>query len=385
MKRLIRIIILFTIIILAAYGWYAKDDSESSIQTYRTEMITQGDIKETVNAIGTLNPQQMLTVGSQVSGRVNALYAKVNERVKTDQLIAEIDPSLILAQLKQDKINLETARLSLEQVERDLNRTRTLVEKEYLAKVELERAEQSYRSAKNFYEAAKTTVERDELNLGYTKITAPIDGTIISVEVTEGQTLQASFQAPTLFKIAGDLTQMKIEVNFTEADISKIKPGMRAIFTVNAYPNRTFDSVVKSVSVSPSGQTQTAVLYSVLMSVINDDLALLPGMTANVSVILSEKKNVLRIPVSALRFNPPAKEVTFTDKLWHMVNGTTAAATTPVPHSNGGNIIYLLKDDVLVPVSVKTGASDDAYIEVSGEHIAEGDMVVTGIKKVRRH
>src|SRR5581483_7659148 len=252
--------------------------SQDDLPSYRTEPITRGDIVELVSATGTLNPAQVITVGTQVSGQVSKLNVRLNDRVKAGQLLAEIDPTLLLAQIKQDRTMLETARSSLEQAERDLKRVRMLLAKDYVAKVDLEHAEQAYRAAQNTYDGARTVVERDEANLNYTKIMSPIDGVIIAKEIELGQTLAASFQTPNLFRIAADLTKMNISARLPEAFISKVKAGMEATFTVDAFPGREFKGQVSSVNLNPTAEGGI-VAYTVEVSVNNSDNSLLPGMT----------------------------------------------------------------------------------------------------------
>ncbi len=381
-KKVKRLLVLFVIVTLIAMSWHLPGDSGGSQPAYRTDKITRGDIKEVVTATGTLNPVQLVTVGTQVSGQVNKLYVKVNDHVKMGQLLAEIDPALLLAQIKQDRSSLETAKVGYEQAERDLNRTRMLLEKDYVAKVDLEHAQQAELQAKNSYDSAKTVIERDEVNLNYAKIVSPIDGIVISQEVTEGQTLQASFQAPTMFKIAGDLTKMKIEVNFSEADIGKVKVNLPATFNINAFPDRVFTGMVQSVNLNPTNQ-QGSVTYGVTVTVDNQDQVLLPGMTAYVSVTLAEKKGVLRVLATALRFVPPPEPVSELQRMLRMFTGMKPER--PAVPEAGSKTIYLLRHNELVPVTVTVGKTDESYVEIEGAGIAEGDTVVTGIMPPGRH
>lgn len=376
---------LFTALVIALLiaGWFWLSGSDE-VSEYRTASITRGDITEAVTSTGTLDPIEMVTVGTQVSGQVQHVYVHVNDQVKEGQLLADIDPSLLEAQLKQDQSGLETALVNYEQADRDVKRTRMLLAKDYVAEIDLEHAEQTYFQTKNAYESAQTQVDRDKVNLGYAKITAPINGTVISQDVTIGQTVAASFQTPNLFKIAGDLTKMKISVNLSEADIGRVKMGLPVTFTVDAFPDRQFIGSVKSIDLNPNTQ-QGVVTYTVVVAVENKDGALLPGMTAYVSIRLSEAKQVLRVPAAALRFVPPPE---------HHVSGiarllrtgfrnhpAAAAMVMPLPGKN----IYLLRGGVPVPVPVTTGLTDDTFIQVSGEGIHEGDIVVTGLLMAGRH
>ena len=344
----------------------------------RTDKVTRGDIAEVVAANGTLNPAQLVTVGTQVSGQVSKLNVQLNDHVKAGQLLAEIDPTLLLAQIKQDRTMLETAKDNADQAARDLNRTRMLLAKDYVAQIDLEHAQQAYRAAKNAYEGAKTVMERDEANLNYAKILSPIDGVVISKDIDLGQTIAASFQTPNLFKIAADLTRMKISVNLPEAFISKVKVGMPVTFTVDTFPGRIFDGTISAVDLNPNTQ-DGVVAYTIEVSVNNKDRSLLPGMTAYVNITLSKQPNVLRVPAAALRFVPPAEHVSALQRLFN------PHRRIAIPQrAKDGKTIYLLRNDVLTPVTVKTGATDDDYVEVSGEGIAEGDTVVIGMALGKR-
>lgn len=373
-RRAIRVLLFLAVIGGLGVGAALGLGDKSSRQEFRTAKVTRGDIADVVAATGTLNPAKVVTVGTQVSGQVSKLSVQLNDKVKAGQLLAEIDPTLLLAQIKQDQTSLESARINYEQAARDLKRTRVLLAKDYVAQVDLEHAEQSYVVAKNGYESAKTVVERDEANLNYAKIVAPIDGVVIAKDVELGQTLAASFQTPNLFKIAGNLTQMKIDVNLPEAFISKVKAGMAAKFTVDAFPDREFEGTVSTVDLNPNNQSG-GVTYGIEIAVDNPGRELLPGMTAYVNLTVSKKEKVLRVPASALRFVPPAVPVTG----WERLLGKRAPPPVMFAGGKDSKTIYLLRNDQPTPVSVKTGATDDEYIEVSGNGIGEGDTVIVGV------
>lgn len=387
MKKILKFFFaLLVMVSAAAIGWISLETGDLPQAKYRTTTITRGNITEIVTADGTLNPVQLVNVGTQVSGQVNKIYVKVNDQVTQGQLLAEIDPALLEATLKQSQASMDSARVAYEQAERDLNRTRQLVEKDYLPKVDLEKAQQAELSAKNSYEVAKSRVESDKVNLNYTKITSPIDGVVISQEVTLGQTVAAQYQTPNMFKIAGDLTQMKIDVNFSEADISKIKADLPVKFTVDAFPDREFDGVVQMVNLNPTN-TSGVVTYSATVTVSNPDKALLPGMTASVKVTLSEIKDVLRVPMSALRFTPPPEKTSGLQRLLQpslrgsrpLMGHSFVLPSMPSAGEEIKGTLYLLKNDALTPVEVTIGKSDDVNVAVSGEGLAEGDTVVTGL------
>jgi HlyD family secretion protein len=364
--------------VLLIGGWSGLGN-EQNAPIYRTEAITRGSIAEVVTAIGTLNPIELVSVGTQVSGQVSHVYVKVNDQVKAGQLLAEIDPSLLEAQLKQSHSSLETARIACEQARRDLERARVLLAKDYIARIDVEHAQQAYISTKNAYDVAQTQVERDKVNLNYSKIFAPIDGLVISQDITLGQTVAASFQTPNMFKVAGDLTKMKIAVNLSEADISKVKTDMPVTFTVDTFPDRQFAGVVQTVNVNPNTQQTTGtVTYTIVVTVDNQDRLLLPGMTAYANITLSEKKDVLRIPATALRFLPPKKQKS---GLQLLLNPDVQRQRSSASNEGDTDLrtIYLLRNNDIVPVEVKVGATDESYVEVSGKDISEGMQVITGI------
>lgn len=382
MKRIIALLVIGAAVAVV-WNMFGNGGSGTTLK-YRTADITRGDIAEVVTANGTLNPVQLVNVGTQVSGQISHIYVGINNQVKKGQLLAEMDDSVLQADLKQSRASLETARVAYEQAGRDLERTRMLVEKDYLPKVDLERAEQAYLSAKNSYDSAKSQVERDEVNLNYAKIHSPIDGIVISQDVTIGQTVAATYQTPNLFKIAGDLTQMQISVDFSEADISKIKTGQDVTFTVDAFPDRIFEGKVNLVNLNPNNQSGV-VTYSVTVLVSNEDKLLLPGMTAYVSVTLAEAKDVLRIPAAALRFSPPPEQVSGLQRLLQPGGRVRAQRMgNDTATSNDKSIIYLLKGGQITPVEVTVGQSDGFNVSVSGDDITEGDKVITGVMTVEK-
>jgi len=376
-KRLILLIMIIGIFDIANIGFKSGDSGLS----YRTVQVTRGDISQVVNATGTLKPIREVTVGTQASGQISKLYVQVNDEVKSGQLLAEIDPALMAAQLKQSTANEETARINFEQAARDLKRTRDLLAKDYVAKVDLEHAEQAYQSAQNGYDSSKSQVEHDKVNLDYTKIFSPIDGVITSQDATLGETLASNFQTPSMFKIAQELSMMNIEVNFSESDIGKVKAGMPVTFSVDAYPDQTFRGSIKTINLDANSQQQGMTTYTAMVSVDNKDKLLRPGMTAYVNVILAEQKNVLRVPAAALRFVPPQKETGGLQRMLSnagiSVQPASVNAEVNAPDDAGG--VYVLRDGKAVPVAVTPGVTDNMQVEVSAGGLHEGDLVITGI------
>jgi len=346
-KRNLTITLIFFIVTLAAgaYFGYPIIWQKGSNQKFRTAKVDRGDISSVVTATGTINPVITVLVGSQVSGTIKELHADFNSRVREGQVIAQIDPAIFEAQVEQGRANvlnaqanllsaqanLKNAQANLEKAEiavidakRTLDRNKELLEKKVIAQATLDTAQTNYdtaiaqrevvkaqfesaraqlESSKAQIEQAKAGLKVSETNLRYTTIRSPVNGIVISRNVDVGQTVAASLQAPTLFTIAKDLTQMQVDTNVSEADIGRIGIDQEATFTVDAYPDRTFRGKVLEIRNAPT-TIQNVVTYNVVIQVDNSDLKLKPGMTANVSVMIEHRKNVLKIPNSALRFRP---------------------------------------------------------------------------------
>ncbi|MGE5894142.1 MAG: efflux RND transporter periplasmic adaptor subunit [bacterium] len=351
--------------------------SKGNVQEYRTEPVTKGDIQETVTATGTVNAVTTVLVGTQVSGTIKNIYVDFNSPVKKGQLIAQIDPATFEAQVQQARANLFSAQANLDKAnatlldsKRTLDRNRELIAKNLIARSELDTAETNYETAKAQVgvsraqvEQTKAALEFAETNLRYTKIVSPVDGVVVSRNVDVGQTVAASFQTPTLFTIAEDLTEMQINTNVGEADIGRVKIGQEAEFTVDAFPDVTFKGNVGQVRISPI-MVQNVVTYDVVVKVNNQDLRLKPGMTANVSIISDMKENVLRVPNAALRFRLSEK-----------------AAGTPEKKGPG---VWVLENGKPQRVSVTAGISDGNYTELLSDDLKEGqELIVESLKKTK--
>jgi HlyD family secretion protein len=338
-------IVIICVLLVGGFFLYQIIREKGSNQKFRTVKVERGEISSVVTATGTINPVITVLVGSQVSGTIKALYADFNSRVKEGQVIAQIDPAIFQAQVDQAKANvlnaqanllnaqsnLENAKANLVKAEvavldtkRTLDRNQPLVEKKVIAQATMDTAQTNYdtavaqqesakaqiKSAKSQVESSKAQVEQAkaalslaETNLRYTTIRSPVNGTVISRNVDVGQTVAASLQAPTLFTIAKDLTQMQVDTNVSEADVGRITVGQDSTFTVDAYPERIFRGRVSEIRNAPI-IVQNVVTYDVVILVDNQDLKLKPGMTANVSVMIAHREGVLKIPNAALRFQP---------------------------------------------------------------------------------
>jgi HlyD family secretion protein len=363
-----KILIGIVIIIVAGIAAYFVFGSKEKEPNFRTEKVTKGDIVSTVSATGTVNAVTTVLVGTQVSGTIKHIYVDFNSSVKKGQIIAQIDPSTFEAQVEQAGANLVSARANVEKsqtalfdAKRTFERNRELFSKNLIAKSELETSETTYETsnaqlgvAKAQLAQAEAALRQAEINFRNTKILSPVDGIVVSRNIDTGQTVAASFQTPTLFTIAQDLTKMQINTNVSEADIGKIKDGQPVEFTVDAYPETTFKGSVWQIRNAPI-IVQNVVTYDVVIKVDNRELKLKPGMTANVSIITEIKKDILRIPNAALRFKPSEKNKSI-DK---------------------GPAVWIIEGGKPKRIGVSAGISNEINTElVSGEIKEEQEVIV---------
>ena len=298
------LVVLFAIIAIAGGGvWYFKRGNNDAPQ-YQAAPVTRGDLTQAVTASGTLNPVRNITVGSQVSGRIIQLYVDYNSQVKSNEVIAEIDPSTYQAQLNQSQANLANQRANLELQEANLKRAAELFTNKLIAGADYDTAVAQRDEAVAQVKIQEAAVTNAIANLAYCKILSPVDGVVLSRAVDLGQTVASSFNTPTLFNIANDLTKMQIDANVSEADIGTLAEGEDVSFTVDAFPDGKFAGKVVQIRNSPT-TVQNVVTYDVVIAVTNAELKLRPGMTANASVITAERSGVLRVPNAAFRFHPP--------------------------------------------------------------------------------
>ena len=338
---------------------------------YKTEMPKIARITEKVEAAGKINPVTQTSVGTQVSGRLQELNVDYNSIVKNGEVMAVIDPSTYESAVLQQEANLERVDSVFKNAKRNYERYQKLYKDALVAKSELDNAEVDYLSAQAQVVQAKAGLDKAKIDLGYTKIVSPVNGIVISKEVELGQTVAASFQTPTLFLVAEDLTKMQIEVNISEADISKIKEGQDGEFSVDAYADITFKGSVSQVRNSPT-TIQNVVTYTVVVAVDNRDLKLKPGMTANASIITARKRDVLSVSNQALRFVPPP------DAKIKEASKTQENTSAQAPQNNGGRsgqnqkrsykgqgVWIQNKDGSLERIEIKTGITDGVKTEVS--------------------
>lgn len=366
-------LILLAIIAGLGYGvYYYFFHEEATVYGLTTSPITKGEIVSTVTATGELNAISVVEVGTQVSGTVQEIYVDFNSQVKAGQLIALIDPSVLRLTLSESEASLavyqagvRSAQASLTDSERKYARNKELFNRKLIARSEVDTSEAdvlmkraALSEANSRVVQGRAAVERARTNLNYTRITSPVNGVVIDRQVDAGQTVAASYQTPTLFKIAEDLTRMQIETKVDEADIGAVAEGQNVTFRVDAFPDETFSGKVVQVRIAPSA-SDSVVTYTVIIHVDNPDFKLKPGMTANVSIETARADDVLRIPVAALRFTPP-------EDLLNTISFDRDILTQKKTLSSG--IIWPERDGVMMkPVQIETGVSDNRWIELKSE------------------
>ena len=348
--------------IAALAVWLLSGGKKEEKITFDTAAVAPVNIMNSITATGTIEPVTSVTVGTQVSGIVSKLFVDYNSVVKKGQVIAELDKTNLMSQLNTAKTQLATAQSQLNYQTANYKRYKTLFEKGLVAADDFDNAKLSYTQAKEQVASAKEEVQRAQTNLGYATITSPIDGVVLSKSVEEGQTVAASFSTPELFTIAQDLTNMQVVADVDEADIGDVKEGERVTFTVDAYPDDTFEGEVKQVR-QEATTTNNVVTYEVVISAPNADLKLKPGLTANVTIYTAERKGVLSVPSKALRFTPQKE---------------TVGKMKIVDVANAKNKVWTIEGNSIVAHKVNIGMTDGTNTQIVGG-IAEGTKVVTGL------
>lgn len=348
--------------IAALAVWLLSGGKKEEKITFDTAAVAPANIMNSITATGTIEPVTSVTVGTQVSGIVSKLFVDYNSVVKKGQVIAELDKTNLMSQLNTAKTQLATAQSQLNYQTANYKRYKTLFEKGLVAADDFDNAKLSYTQAKEQVASAKEEVQRAQTNLGYATITSPIDGVVLSKSVEEGQTVAASFSTPELFTIAQDLTNMQVVADVDEADIGDVKEGERVTFTVDAYPDDTFEGEVKQVR-QEATTTNNVVTYEVVISAPNADLKLKPGLTANVTIYTAERKGVLSVPSKALRFTPQKE---------------TVGKMKIVDVANAKNKVWTIEGYSIVAHKVNIGMTDGTNTQIVGG-IAEGTKIVTGL------
>lgn len=370
---------LFSLILLAlaigGFFYYQTSNKAKPEDMYRFQEISKGDVEQSVSANGTLNPVSLISVGTQVSGRVSKLYVDYNDQVKQGQVLLELDDSLFTAQIGQSIGNVHNAEASVELAKANEARIRSLYVQEYVSKQELDQAVQALKSAQAQLQTARSQLKRDQTNLSYSIIRSPVSGVVVDRVVDIGQTVAASFQTPTLIKIAQDLSKMQINSSFAEADIGNIKVGQVAKFNVDAFPNRNFEGVVKQVRLNPT-TTSNVVTYDVVVSVDNPEQILLPGMTAYVNITFARHENVVLAPNAALRFKPKLDDMSAAANQDKQNKGRHKRKGGEDGYGSGK--VYVLKNGKPEMVRVKTSITDGKFTEIISDQLKPGDKVIVG-------
>jgi len=395
------LIIVSAIAVVAAGGFWFFHRGGGDEPQYQTAVVARGDLTQAVTATGALNPVVNVTVGSQVSGIINRLYVDFNSMVKSNEVIAEIDPSTYHAAVEQATADLANAKANLELQQAEAERSANLFTNKLISGSDYDTAIATLHEAEATVQIKQASLDNENANLGYCKIRSPVDGVVILRAVELGQTVASSFNTPTIFQIANDLTKMQIDSSVAEADVGGIVEGQNVDFTVDAYPYRTFRGVVTQVRNSPT-TVNNVVTYDCVISVTNSDYKLKPGMTANVSIVVAQRNDVLTIPNSALRFRMPDAPVAGETANSDSTNSTQLAQTNGSGNRTAGNrqgrrggkngnrngggerqiihTVYILpagKNAKPQPVQIKTGITDGISTEVT-EGLNEGDQIVTG-------
>jgi HlyD family secretion protein len=401
-KRLKRYVVIALVAIFAVVTviiW--KNAGKTTPPQYKTEKVQRGDLTVIVTATGTLQPTNTVSVGSELSGIIKSVEVDYNNRVKVGQVLARLDTSKLEAQITQSKAVLESAKASLEKAQtnlvdtkRTMNRNKELVSKGLISQSDFDTAETNYESAVSGVSVAKAavsqaqaTLQANETDLYKSVIRSPINGVVLTRSIDPGQTVAASFQAPVLFTLAQDLTQMELHVNVDEADIGKIKEGQKATFSVSSYPNRTFEGLI-TLSRYASSTTSGVVTYETVLKVDNTDLSLRPGMTATADITVKKVENAILVPSAALRFSPPIQQE-------EKPSTGLVGSLLPRPPSNTQHRsdatangkqqrVWILKNGQPSPISVTTGATSGGMTEILAGDIQPGTEVVvdtiTGVK-----
>lgn len=366
------------IVIIAGGFFLFSGKTAGGRMVLETEKVGRTSITNVVTATGTVEPVTEVDVGTQVSGIIDKLYVDYNDVVKAGQLIAEMDKVNLQAELKSAEAQLASSKTEFEYQQKNYARSKVLHEKQLVSDTDYETATYNYEKAKAAYEQSQASMVKVRRNLEYATITSPIDGVVINKVVEEGQTVAAGFETPTLFTIAADLTKMQVIADVDEADIGNVKEGQRVQFTVDAYPNDTFEGVVQQVrlgesddsSSSTSSSSSSVVTYEVVITADNPDLKLKPRLTANVTIFTMEEENVLLVPNKALRFIPEPKLM---ETLGLQVNDNSANI------KKGEKFVWVKENNVLVTKAITVGVSNNNYTEILGG-LNEGEVVAVDLE-----
>lgn len=382
------LIIVVALIALSALGlWFFKFRGDSAPE-YQTADVSRGDLMQLVTATGQLNPVTNVQVGSQISGIISHLYADWNSEVTNGQVVALIDPATYRANVLQVQSDLASTRAALELSQVNARRAKELFDGRLIPQSDYDAAIANLHQAEATVQNKQAALTNAQVNLDRCTISSPVDGIVISRSIDVGQTVAASLSAPTLFVIANDLSKMQIDANVAEADVGGVAVDQNVDFTVDAFPNRTFHGQVVQVRNSPI-TVQNVVTYDTVIGVNNADLKLKPGMTANVSIIVAERDDTLRIPNAALRYHPPDAATSTTASARVASAGTRPGGSSGQRPGGGGasstrprgerrlvRNVYVLKGNKPTPVPIKIGITDGIFTEIT-DGLKENDKVIT--------
>lgn len=346
------------VVVFGAMMIFGGGDGDKNGQ-FATVAISRGGLRQVVTATGEIQPVNTVNVGSQVSGTIDELFVDYNTKVKKGDVLLTIEPSVLQASVDEAKASLVSAESQRNYAKNEYERNKTLYADGYIARAEMEQSQTTYEQAEQSVLRARSQYERAETNLGYATIVSPVDGTVISRKVDKGQTVAASFQTPDLFEIAEDLSKMQIETSVSEADIGMITDGQRVTFTVDAYPTQTFEGVVRQIRLSPT-TTSNVVVYTVVIDVDNADLRLMPGMTAFVTIVISEKDDVWKAPNAAFLIRSFANII------------EDAGDATPKTH------LAIERGGAAVLVPYQKGLSTATETEIISDGVQSGDKIIVG-------
>jgi HlyD family secretion protein len=362
-----------------ALGWHLIRANAAEETSYQLAPVERGEIAVRISATGTLSAVTTVQVGSQISGTIAKLYADYNSVVRKGELLAQLDPTFLQAAVDVQKADVAKARAALDDSERSYKRTAQLFAKSLAAQADLDAATASLEAAKASLEAAQAGLKGAEVSLRYSTIRAPINGVVISRNVDVGQTVAASLQAPTLFTIANNLRKMQVQADIDEADIGNVNVGQPVSFTVDAYPERVFHGTVSQIRLAPV-VTQNVVMYNVIIDVANPDLKLMPGMTATVSILVQDRKGVLRVPIQAIRFAPPGAQQEQPAASLNLPPGDGAGGGFPQETGMEDLArVFVLRNGKPTAVSFVRGLENMRYIEIRRSDLKAGEKVIVGI------
>lgn len=369
-KKTIKKIFIWTITLglLGLFIYFQFIKKEPVTISIRQEVVVEETLYSEVSATGTINPIEMVEVGTQVSGIISEILVDFNDQVTTGQILAKMDKRNLNSSLLESKSNLIKAEVALKQTKRELKRNQKLFEQGFIAETELEKSQYDYDNAKATYTITKLQLDKNKVNLGYSNIVSPIDGIVISKNIDVGQTIAASFSTPVLFSIANDLKQMKIEASVDEADIGMVKSGQKVIFSVDAFPDDIFEGVVNQVQLKPT-VIQNVVTYNVIVIIQNPDLKLMPGMTATLIIRTDEKPNSISVPNSALSFYPDNEDADELKRKNYVI----------IPLSGSKlSTVWVLNGKSLIEKEVEVKFTNGIQSSILGE-LTPGDSVITNI------